>query len=136
MLTSLDLRSLQLEDGIDTLVEFRVARVSKVLRDGTDEPRTEVSVTVGDDLVVSPVQLGGVLLQSHQYRNVLRADGRMPYSPDRLLKCRAIRDGVAELGKKLKDLFAEDGSAASNLDSLSHAGRLLAGVPDPEEVSR
>jgi len=96
--------------------EFRVARVS-IARNRNDEPKLEVDVRVDDVGVVTVAQYsdGPAAPSAHSGRY----DDSIPYTVERWRKCVELRDGIAELRRRVHELFREGGEeSAARLDAL------------------
>jgi hypothetical protein len=114
--------------------DFRVARVS-VARDKYNQPKLEIPVDVDEAGGVTVTEAFGELCrpEAHHYHH----ESSMPFTPARWRMCRAIRDGIASIGKMLSTLLGEDGDiAGSKLDEIRGSPLLLASLMKDDEKSQ
>lgn len=104
--------------------DFRVARVSAV-KHGDGRPKLEISVDVDDAGHITTADWFGEPCKPQAHNR--EYDSSIPFTVGRWQRCCAIRDGLAEIGRMLTELFSEGGDGTAGrldvcrLDALDRA---------------
>ena len=112
----------EVEDSVG--FDFRVARVSAV-KHGDGRPKLEISVDVDDAGRITIGDWFGEPCKPQAHSR--EYDSSIPFTAGRWQRCCAIRDGLAEIGRMLTELFSEGGDGTAGrldvcrLDALDRA---------------
>jgi hypothetical protein len=111
--------------------DFRVARVS-VAQDKHGRSKLEIPVDIDESGHITVAVAFGTPCRPESH-NCHHSES-IPFTIDRWRKCRAIKDGLAVLGKMLAELLDKDGdTAAAKLDAIGSNPLLLAGLTSTGE---